>query len=185
LPEKTMKPRLQIKYLEEVRPALMEKWGYKNILQVPKLEKIVVHMGVPSVLERSALDDAMNDLALITGQRPVIDKAKKSVSNFKVRRGHPIGCHVTLRRERMYEFLDRLISLALPRLRDFRGLNPRSFDGRGNYSFGLEDQTIFPEIDLDKIKRHQGMDVTLVTTAETDEEAYDLLKLLGVPFAER
>jgi len=161
----------------------MEKRGYQNIFQAPRLEKIVIHMGVPTSVERSALDDAMKDLSLITGRKPVVDRARKSVSNFKLRRGQPIGCHVTLRREVMYEFLDRLISTAIPRIRDFRGLNPRSFDGRGNYSMGLEDQTIFPEIDLDKVKRHQGMDITIVTTAETDEEAHDLLKLMGMPFA--
>lgn len=178
-----MKLRLQEKYENEVKPALTEKWGYKNPFEVPKLEKIVVHMGIPSSVDRSAIDDAMQELALITGQKPVIDKAKKSVSNFKVRKGQPIGCHVTLRRHMMYAFLDKLISIVLPRVRDFRGLNPKSFDGRGNYSFGLDDQTIFPEIDLDKVKRHQGMDITIVTTARTNEEAFDLLKLLGVPFA--
>lgn len=178
-----MKLRLQLKYEQEVKPALIQKWGYKNPFEVPKLEKIVVHMGVPSSLDRSALEDAMQELALITGQRPVVDKARKSVSNFKVRRGQPIGCHVTLRGVRMYAFLDKLITIALPRVRDFRGLNPRSFDGRGNYNFGLEDQTIFPEIDLDKVKRHQGMDITIVTTAKTDDEAFDLLSMLGMPFS--
>lgn len=179
-----MKPRLQQKYIEEVRPALMAKRGYKNIHQVPRLEKIVVHMGVSASLEKAAVEDAAKDLALITGRKPVIDKSRKSVSNFKLRKGQPIGCHVTLRREVMYEFLDRLIATALPRIRDFRGLSMRSFDGRGSYSFGLDDQTIFPEIDLDKIKRHQGMDVTIVTTAKTDEEAADLLKALGFPLSE-
>ncbi|MGC8990372.1 MAG: 50S ribosomal protein L5 [Verrucomicrobiia bacterium] len=179
-----MKPRLQQKYFEEVRPALMAKRGYKNIHQVPRLEKIVVHMGVGSSLEKTAVEDAARDLAMITGRRPVIDKSRKSVANFKLRKGQPIGCHVTLRREVMYEFLDRLIATALPRIRDFRGLSVRAFDGRGSYSLGLDDQTIFPEIDLDKIKRHQGMDVTIVTTAETDEEAVDLLRMLGMPFSE-
>lgn len=180
-----MKPRLQEKYEKEVRPALMEKWKYKNIHEVPKLEKIVIRMGVSASLEKTAVDDAAKDLALITGRKPVIDKARKSVSNFKLRKGQPIGCHVTLRREVMYEFFDRLVAAALPRIRDFRGLNPRSFDGRGNYSFGIAEQTIFPEIDLDKIKRTQGMDITIVTTARTDEEAKDLLKLLGFPIAEK
>lgn len=180
-----MKPRLQEKYEKEVRPALMEKWKYKNIHQAPKIEKIVVHMGVSASLEKTAVDDAAKELALITGRKPVIDKAKKSVANFKLRKGQPIGCHVTLRREVMYEFLDRLVAAALPRIRDFRGLSPRSFDGRGSYSFGIAEQTIFPEIDLDKIKRTQGMDITIVTTAKTDAEALDLLKMMGVPIAEK
>jgi len=141
-------------------------------------------MGVSSSLEKTAVEDAAKDLAMITGRRPVIDKSRKSIANFKLRKGQPIGCHVTLRREVMYEFLDRLIATALPRIRDFRGLSVRAFDGRGGYSLGLDDQTIFPEIDLDKIKRHQGMDVTIVTTAETDEEAADLLRMLGMPFSE-
>lgn len=180
-----MKPRLQEKYADEVRPALQEKRGYKNMHEIPALEKIVIHMGVPSSQEKSALEEAMKDLGTITGQRPVIDKARKSVSNFKIRAGQNIGCHVTLRRQRMYEFFDRLVSATLPRIRDFRGLNPRAFDGRGNYSLGLEDQSTFPEIDLDKIKRHQGMDVTIVTSAGTNDEAYDLLKLMGMPFADK
>lgn len=179
------KPRLQLHYESVVRPALMEKRQYRNPHQVPRLEKIVVHMGVSAALEKTALEDAIRDLATITGRKPVVDRARKSVANFKLRRGQPIGCHVTLRREVMYEFLDRLVATALPRIRDFRGLSPRRFDGRGNYSLGLEDQTIFPEVDLDKIKRHQGMDVTIVTTAPTDAEAYDLLKLMGFPFAEK
>jgi large subunit ribosomal protein L5 len=179
------KPRLQIHYETVVRPALMEKRGYRNLHQVPRLEKIVVHMGVSAALEKTAIEDAARDLAAITGRKPVVDRARKSVANFKLRRGQPIGCHVTLRRAVMYEFLDRLVATALPRIRDFRGLSPRAFDGRGSYSLGLEDQTIFPEIDQDKIKRHQGMDVTIVTTAPTDAEAYDLLKLMGFPFAEK
>jgi large subunit ribosomal protein L5 len=179
------KPRLQIHYETVVRPALMEKRGYRNLHQVPRLEKIVVHMGVSAALEKTAIEDAARDLAAITGRKPVVDRARKSVANFKLRRGQPIGCHVTLRRAVMYEFLDRLVATALPRIRDFRGLSPRAFDGRGSYSLGLEDQTIFPEIDLDKIKRHQGMDVTIVTTAPTDAEAHDLLKLMGFPFAEK
>lgn len=179
-----MKPRLQQRYKDEVRQALAEKRGYTNVHEVPKVEKIVIHMGVPATLEKTALEDAMRDLGTVTGRKPVIDKARKSVSNFKIRQGQNIGCHVTLRREVMYEFLDRLIAGALPRIRDFRGLSPRGFDGRGNYTFGVEDQTIFPEIDLDKIKRHQGMDVTIVTSARSNEEAHDLLKLMGMPFAE-
>jgi len=151
---------------------------------VPRMEKIVVHMGVSSSLEKTAIEDAAKDLGMITGRKPVVDKSRKSVANFKLRQGQPIGCHVTLRREVMYEFFDRLVATALPRIRDFRGLSLRSFDGRGNYSLGLDDQTIFPEIDLDKIKRHQGMDVTIVTTAPTDAEALDLLKSMGMPFAE-
>ncbi|MGC8743333.1 MAG: 50S ribosomal protein L5 [Verrucomicrobiia bacterium] len=180
-----MKPRLQEKYEKEVRKALIEKWKYKNIHEVPRLEKIVIHMGVSASLEKTAVDDAAKDLAQITGRKPVIDKSRKSVSNFKLRKGQPIGCHVTLRREVMYEFFDRLVAAALPRIRDFRGLSPRSFDGKGNYSFGIAEQTIFPEIELDKIKRPQGMDITIVTTAKSDEEAKDLLKLLGFPIAEK
>jgi len=162
----------------------MAKRGYKNVHEVPRLQKIVIHMGVSSALEKTAVEDAAKDLALISGRRAVIDKSRKSVANFKLRKGQAIGCHVTLRREIMYEFLDRLISTALPRIRDFRGLSLRSFDGRGSYSLGLDDQTIFPEIELDKIKRHQGMDVAIVTSARTDEEAADLLRMLGMPFSE-
>jgi large subunit ribosomal protein L5 len=179
-----MKARLYNKYVNDVVPALKAKNNYVNIHQVPRMEKIVIHMGVSSSLEKTAVEDAAKDLGMITGRKPVIDKSRKSVANFKLRQGQPIGCHVTLRREVMYEFFDRLVATALPRIRDFRGLSPRAFDGRGNYSLGLDDQTIFPEIDLDKIKRHQGMDVTIVTTARTDAEAMDLLKLMGMPFAE-
>lgn len=179
-----MRARLYNKYVTEVVPALMQKHNYKNIHQVPRLEKIVVNMGVSASLEKTALEDAARDLALITGRKPAICKAKHSVSNFKLRKGQPIGCKVTLRRDAMYEFLDRLISAALPRIRDFRGLSTRQFDGRGNYTFGVADQTIFPEIDLDKVKRQQGMHITIVTTARTDQEALDLLKLMGMPFAD-
>jgi large subunit ribosomal protein L5 len=179
-----MKARLYQRYVESVRPALIEKRKYTNIHQVPRIEKIVINMGVNSSFEKSAVDDAARDLSLITGRKPVITKSRKSIANFKLRRGQPVGCRVTLRRDVMYEFLDRLIAAALPRIRDFRGLSPRSFDGRGNYSLGIAEQTIFPEIDLDKIKRQQGMDITLVTTAKTDAEALDLLKLMGLPFAE-
>src|SRR6476620_2107944 len=178
-----MKPRLYQRYLENVRPALMEKRKYKNIHQVPKIEKIVLNMGVSASLEKGAIDDAAKDLSLITGRKAVVAKARKSIANFKLREGQPIGCHVTLRREAMYEFFDRLVATALPRIRDFRGLSPRSFDGRGNYSLGISDQTVFPEIELEKIKRQQGMDVTIVTSAESDDEALELLKMLGMPFA--
>src|SRR5213083_928352 len=180
-----MKARLYQKYVEEVRPALMEKRKYRNIHQVPRIEKIVINMGVSAQLEKAAVDDAARDLAAITGRKPVIAKSRKSIANFKLREGQPIGCHVTLRREVMYEFFDRLVAAALPRIRDFRGVSRRSFDGRGNYSLGISDQTIFPEIELDKIKRTQGMDVTIVTTAKSDGEALDLLKMMGMPFAEK
>ena len=179
-----MKPRLYEKYMNEVRPALKEKRGYTNVHQIPKMEKIVVNMGVSASLEKSAVDDAAKDLALITGRKAVISKSRHNIASFKLREGLPIGCRVTLRRDAMYEFFDRLIATALPRIRDFRGLSPRSFDGRGSYSLGVGDQTIFPEIELDKIKRQQGMDITIVTSAPTDEEALDLLKLMGLPFAE-
>ena len=179
-----MKARLYEKYVKEVAPALKQKRKYTNPHQVPRMEKIVVNMGVSASLEKSAVDDAAKDLALITGRKAVVSKSRHSIANFKLREGQPIGCHVTLRRDAMYEFFDRLVATALPRIRDFRGLSPRSFDGRGNYSLGVGDQTIFPEIDLDKIKRQQGMDITIVTTAPTDDEALDLLKLMGMPFAE-
>ena len=180
-----MKPRLQTKYKEQVLSALQSERQYKNAHEIPTLEKIVLHMGVDATLEKSALDDAMRDMASITGRKPVVDKARKAVSNFKLRIGQAIGCHVTLRREVMWEFLDRLATAALPRIRDFRGINPRGFDGRGNYSMGISDQSIFPEIELDKVKRTQGMDITIVTTAQTNEEARDLLAKLGMPFAKK
>lgn len=179
-----MKARLYERYIKEVVPALREKHKYTNVHQIPRMEKIVVNMGVSASLEKSALDDAAKDLALITGRKPAISKSRHNIANFKLRRGLPIGCHVTLRRDAMYEFFDRLIATALPRIRDFRGLSPRSFDGRGNYSLGVGDQTIFPEIELDKIKRQQGMDITIVTSARTNGEAMELLKLMGLPFAE-
>jgi large subunit ribosomal protein L5 len=179
-----MKSRLYQKYVGTVRNALMESRKYSNVHQVPRMEKIVVNMGVSASLEKSAVDDAARDLGMITGRKAVVNKARKSVANFKLRQGQPIGCKVTLRRDAMYEFFDRLVAAALPRIRDFRGVSNRAFDGRGNYSLGLNDQTIFPEIELDKIKRHQGMDVTIVTTAPTDAEARELLKLMGMPFAE-
>ena len=179
-----MKARLYERYVKEVVPVLKEKHNYTNLHQIPQIKKIVVNMGVSASLEKSAMDDAAKDLALITGRKPVTSKSRHNIANFKLREGVPIGCRVTLRRDAMYEFFDRLIATALPRIRDFRGLSPRSFDGRGNYSRGVADQTIFPEIDLDKIKRQQGMDITIVTSARSDQEALDLLKLMGMPFAE-
>jgi len=180
-----MKARLQTKYQEQVKPTLQSERQYKNLHQVPTLEKIVIRMGVDATLEKSALDDAVRDMSTITGRKPVIDKARKAVSNFKLRIGQAIGCHVTLRRQVMWEFLDRLTTTALPRIRDFRGISPRGFDGSGNYSMGVSDQSIFPEIELDKVKRTQGMDITIVTTAQTNEEARDLLAKLGMPFAKK
>ena len=180
-----MKPRLYTKYQEEVKPALKKERGYVNVHQVPVIEKIIVHMGVDAQQEKSALDDAVADMKTITGRKPVVNLARKSVANFKLREGMAIGCHVTLRRDVMWEFLDRLTATALPGIRDFRGINPRSFDGRGNYSLGISDQAIFPEIELDKVKRAQGMDITIVTTAKTNEEALDLLTRMGMPFASR
>jgi large subunit ribosomal protein L5 len=180
-----MKSRLYQRYVNEVKAALVDKRKYGNVHEVPRMEKIVINMGVGATMEKSALDDAARDLTAITGRKPVINKAKKSVANFKLRKGQSIGCRVTLRRDCMYEFFDRLVATTLPRIRDFRGITGlRSFDGRGNYSMGLADQSVFPEIDLDKIKRHQGMDITIVTSAKTDAEAYDLLKLMGMPFSE-
>ncbi|MDD6735153.1 MAG: 50S ribosomal protein L5 [Clostridiales bacterium] len=175
--------RMHDKYNNEVAPALMTKFGYKSVMQIPKLEKIVVNIGMSDAKENpKVIDAAMNDLALITGQKPVVTKARKSVANFKLREGMNIGCKVTLRSEKMYEFLDRLFSIALPRVRDFKGINPNSFDGRGNYSLGVKEQLIFPEIDYDKIDKIRGMDIIIVTTANTDEEARELLSLMGAPF---
>jgi large subunit ribosomal protein L5 len=179
-----MKARLYDKYVNEVVPALKQKRQYKNVHQIPRMEKIVVNMGVSASLEKGAIEDAAKDLAQITGRKPVISKSRKSIANFKLRENVPIGCRVTLRRDAMYEFFDRLVAVTLPRIRDFRGTSPRSFDGRGNYSLGIADQTVFPEIELDKIKRQQGMDITIVTSAQNDEEARELLKLMGMPFAE-
>jgi large subunit ribosomal protein L5 len=179
-----MKARLYNKYVNDVVPALKAKHKYRNMHQIPRLMKIVVNMGISASLEKNAIDDAAKDLALITGRKAVISKSRHSIANFKLREGLPIGCRVTLRRDAMYEFFDRLIATALPRIRDFRGLSPRKFDGRGNYTFGIAEQTIFPEIELDKIKRTQGMDVTIVTSAPNDAEALDLLKLMGFPLAE-
>ena len=175
--------RMHEKYKNEVAPALMTKFGYKSTMQIPKLEKIVINIGMSDAKENpKVIDAAMNDLALITGQKPVVTKARKSVANFKLREGMNIGCKVTLRSEKMYEFLDRLFSIALPRVRDFKGINPNSFDGRGNYSLGIKEQLIFPEIDYDKIDKIRGMDIIMVTTAKTDEEARELLSLMGAPF---
>ena len=175
--------RLKEKYLNEVVTKLTEKYGYKTPMLVPKLDKIVVNMGVGDAVANSKmLEAAVNDLALITGLKPVETKAKKSIASFKVREGHKIGCKVTLRGERMYDFLDKLISISLPRVRDFRGLSPKSFDGRGNYTIGIKEQLIFPEINFDEVVKVRGMDIVLVTTAKTNEEALDLLKELGVPF---
>jgi len=175
--------RMRAKYEEEVRKALMEKFGYKSPMQIPKLDKIIVNIGVGEAKDNAkALEAAVSDLAIITGQKPVITKAKKSVANFKIREGMNLGCKVTLRSDRMYEFLDRLFNVALPRVRDFRGINPNSFDGRGNYALGVKEQLIFPEIDYDKIDKLRGMDIIFVTTANTDEEARELLSLMGAPF---
>ena len=176
--------RLKDKYLNEVAPALMKKYSYKSTMQIPKIDKIIVNDGCGEAKENSkALDFVWSDLAQITGQKPVITKAKKSVANFKLREGMPIGAKVTLRADRMYEFLDRLFNVALPRVRDFRGINANAFDGRGNYSLGLKEQLIFPEINFDKIDKIRGMNVVICTTATTDEEAKTLLELMGAPFA--
>ncbi|UYM03760.1 50S ribosomal protein L5 [Solicola gregarius] len=178
-------PRLRARYREEIVPALREQFGYDNIMQVPGLTKIVVNMGVGEAARDSKLiDGAVNDLALIAGQKPAITKARKSIAQFKLREGMPIGAHVTLRGARMWEFLDRLLSVALPRIRDFRGLSPRQFDGRGNYTFGMTEQVMFYEIDQDKIDRSRGMDITVVTTATNNDEGRALLKQLGFPFKE-
>ncbi len=175
--------RLEERYTKEIKDALMKKFEYKSVMQIPKLDKVVINIGVGEAKENSkAIDNAMADLELITGQKPVITKAKKSVATFKIREGMNIGCKVTLRGSKMYEFVDRLFNAALPRVRDFRGINPNSFDGRGNYSMGIKEQLIFPEIDYDKIDKIRGMDIIFVTTANTDEEARELLTLMGAPF---
>ena len=178
-------PRLQKKYREEIRPALNEKFAYDNVMRIPGLVKIVVNMGVGEAARDSkVMDGAVRDLTAITGQKPVVTKARKSIAQFKLREGMPIGCHVTLRGDRMWEFADRLLTLALPRIRDFRGLSARQFDGKGNYTFGLTEQVMFHEIDQDQIDRVRGMDITIVTTATTDDEGRALLKALGFPFKE-
>ena len=179
-----MAARLKEMYVKDVAPALMKKFEYKSVMQIPKLEKVVINVGCGEARDNSKMLDAItSDLKQITGQAPVLCKAKKSVANFKLREGMVIGAKVTLRGERMYEFIDRLFNLALPRVRDFRGINPNSFDGRGNYSMGIKEQLIFPEIDYDKIDKVRGMDVCFVTTANTDEEARELLTLMGAPFS--
>lgn len=176
--------RLKSKYQDEIVDAMIKKFGYKNIMEVPKLDKIVVNMGVGEAKENAKLlEAAVKDLETITGQKAVTTKAKNSVANFKIREGMPIGCKVTLRGEKMYEFLDRLVNLALPRVRDFRGINPNAFDGRGNYALGIKEQLIFPEIEYDKVDKVRGMDVIFVTTAKTDEEGRELLTQFGMPFA--
>ena len=175
--------RAFIKYKEEIVPYMMKKFGYKNINQVPKVVKVSLNMGIGDAKQDTKLlDSAINDLTIISGQKPAITKAKKAISNFKLRAGMPIGCNVTLRRQRMYDFLDKFISIAVPRIRDFRGLSDSSFDGRGNYSIGVKEQIIFPEINVDKIDRIRGLDVTFVTNADSDEEAFELLKSFGMPF---
>ena len=176
--------RLKDQYKAEIVPALTKKFGYENVMQVPKLDKIVINMGVGEAQENpKALESAVADLETITGQKAVLTKAKNSIANFKIREGMNIGCKVTLRGEKMYEFLDRLVNLALPRVRDFRGINPNSFDGRGNYALGIKEQFIFPEIEFDKVDKVRGMDIIFVTTAKTDEEARELLTLFNMPFA--
>ena len=175
--------RLKDLYSNEIKDAMVKKFGYKNVMQIPKLDKIVINMGVGEAKENAkVLDTAIKDLETITGQKAVVTRAKKSVANFKLREGMPIGCKVTLRGEKMYEFTDRLVNLALPRVRDFRGVNPDAFDGRGNYALGIKEQLIFPEIEYDKVDKVRGMDIIYVTTAETDEEARELLTLFGMPF---
>jgi large subunit ribosomal protein L5 len=181
----TTVPRLKTRYRDEIKPALTEQFGYENVMLVPGLTKIAVNMGVGDAARDSkVIDGAIRDLATITGQKPQVTKARKSIAQFKLREGMPIGAHVTLRGDRMWEFLDRLLALALPRIRDFRGLSPKQFDGSGNYTFGLTEQVMFHEIDQDKIDRVRGMDITVVTTATTDDEGRALLKLLGFPFKE-
>lgn len=175
--------RLQKYYKEEVVPSLMEKFNYASVMEAPKIDKIVINMGVGEAVQNAkALDDAVEELTVIAGQSPVVTKAKKSIAGFKVREGNPIGTKVTIRGERMYDFLDKLIAVSLPRVRDFRGVSNKSFDGRGNYTLGIREQLIFPEIDYDKVNKVRGMDIVIVTTANTDEEAYGLLQQLGMPF---
>lgn len=175
--------RLKQKYLKEVVPGLKSRFGYSNVMEIPEIKKVVINMGVgDATQDAKAIDSAVNDLIAISGQKPVVTKAKKSIAAFKVRAGMPIGCKVTLRGERMYYFLDKLFNLALPRIRDFRGTSTKSFDGRGNYTLGVRDQLIFPEINYDKVDKLRGMDIVIVTSAKNDEEAFELLKLMGMPF---
>lgn len=181
-----MKARMEQKYLDEIRPALAEKFGRKNIHSLPKLEKIVINMGVGSAIQdKKDLEDATSALALIAGQKPVVTKARKSIAGFRLREGMPIGCKVTLRKKRMYEFLDRLLSLALPRVRDFRGVSEKAFDGQGNYSLGLNEYVVFPELNPDKFTRSQGMNIVFVTSTGSDEEGRELLRMFGMPFKDR
>ena len=176
--------RLRDQYENEIKDAMVKKFGYKNVMEIPKLDKVVVNMGVGEAKENAKiLEAAMGDMEIITGQKPVATRSKNSIANFKIREGMPIGCKVTLRGEKMYEFVDRLVNLALPRVRDFRGVNPNAFDGRGNYALGIKEQLIFPEIENDKIDKVRGMDIIFVTTAKTDEEARELLTLFNMPFA--
>ena len=176
-------PRLKAKYDAEIAKAMTEKFGYKNVMEVPQISKIVLNMGVgEATQDKKKVEQAASEMELIAGQKPVVTKAKKSIAQFKLREGMPIGCKVTLRRERMYEFLDRFVTIALPRVRDFRGLNPKSFDGRGNYACGLKEQIVFPEINYDRIDKVRGMDIIVTTTAKTDDEARELLRLFGFPF---
>jgi large subunit ribosomal protein L5 len=174
---------MKLKYLEEVRPALVKRFTYKNVMQAPRIEKVVINMGLGEGKENpKILDAAVNDLSIITGQKPIITKARRSVASFKVREGMPIGCKLTLRGVRMYDFLDKFFNIALPRVRDFRGISPHSFDGRGNFTIGIKEQLIFPEIEYSQVERVLGMDITIVTSAETDEEARELLTMMGMPF---
>ena len=176
--------RLRDQYENEIKDAMVKKFGYKNVMEIPKLDKVVVNMGVGEAKENAKiLEAAMGDMEIITGQKPIATKSKNSIANFKIREGMPIGCKVTLRGEKMYEFVDRLVNLALPRVRDFRGVNPNAFDGRGNYALGIKEQLIFPEVEYDKIDKVRGMDIIFVTTAKTDEEARELLTLFNMPFA--
>lgn len=176
-------PRLKEKYIKEIIPDFMKRFGFKNVMQVPKLDKIVINMGVGDAIQDiKLLDSAMQDLTLIAGQKPVIRRAKKAISNFKLKAGMPVGCKVTLRKNIMYEFMDRLVNVAIPRIRDFRGTPPDSFDGRGNYTLGIKEQIIYPEIDYDKVEKIRGMNISIITTAKTDEMGLELLKTLGMPF---
>ena len=178
-------PRLKARYASEIKPALKSKFGYKNVMQIPTITKVIVNMGVGEAARDSKLiEGAIRDLTIITGQKPLVTRAKKSIAQFKLREGQPIGAHVTLRNDRMWEFMDRLLSISLPRIRDFRGLSPKQFDGKGNYTFGLTEQVVFPEIEQDKVDRPRGMDITIVTTAANDDEGRALLKMLGFPFKE-
>lgn len=179
----TNTPRLQKLFYQEIVPGLMKRFGYKNVMEVPRLKKVSINMGVgETIQDPKVLENALNDLTIISAQRPAYSTAKKSISNFKLRKGMKIGCYVTLRGMRMYEFLDRFINLAIPRIRDFRGLSDKSFDGRGNYTVGVREQIIFPEINVDKIDKIRGMDITFITNSKSDEEAYELLKAFGMPF---